>query len=165
MGNILALSLGQRQELGNGAVNTGYRIILAVTLVQMDIQTTTLYGNTLFQMNASNWGLGNVDTGSLDSITLFNKFLAEFVGKRRLWAELNSVPPNPLMAISRLFVQPALPPEDPVVEKVLTLLASGYFPLKGWWLQFKGNFRLDFGLFQQFENFIGGPADYRIKIK
>ena len=164
MGNILAIQLGPWQELGNGAIDTGYRIVLAVRNIQMDVQTTTLYGDTLFQMTASAWGIGQVDTGSLDSITLFNKFLAEFVGKPKTWAELNSVPPNPLVVTSKIFIQPIPPPDPPAATSVLRLLGSGYYPLKGWWLQFKGNFRLEFGLFQAYTNITGGPADYRIKV-
>jgi len=116
MGRILAVRLGERQELGNGAIDTGYRIILAVNVIQADVQTTTFYGDQLFQMTGSPWGAGTVDVGSLDSIALYRKFLSRFLMHPVMWAEFESVPPNPSLASSGIYLVPAQPTPFPTVE-------------------------------------------------
>ena len=158
MAYILAIQLGPWQDLGNGGIDTGYRPVLSVEGILSSIQTTTAYGNNLFQ-NASSF-----DIGSLNCITLFNKFLAQFTDKPRTWGELDAVPPNPFLYSSRVFVQAPPPPDPPVATSLLTLLGSGYDPMKGWWCRFKGNYGLEFGLFKDFPTITGGPADYGIKI-
>ena len=163
--SILAVRLGPWQELANGAIDTGTRCVLSVRIVHMEIQSTTFLGDTLFQMTASPWGQGVVDIGSLDSVTLFRNFLNQFKNKVRGWAQLDAAPPNPSLWTYGGSVINLPLPDPPVSEAPLMMIDCGYDTLKGWWIQFKGNFRINIHIFQDFPLINGGPPDYQIKVK
>ena len=165
LGWILAVQLGPWQELASGGIETGYQCILSVNTIVMDVQTTTFYGDALYQMTYSPWGQGQVDIGSLDNVNLWRRFLGQFKNKERTWAHLDNVPVNPSLYLYGNSVVNLPQPNPPVSEGPMKLLATDYSPLKGWWITFKGNFRLHIPVFQEFPNVKGGPADYQIKVK
>src|SRR5271157_1263286 len=163
VGTILAIKLGPHYDLGQGVAVTGWRVILSVTNIHADVQTTTFYGNSLYQPTGSPWGPGAADIGSLSEVTNFSNFLKPYVGKPRLWAELNQVPYNPSFYIDRTYV--LTPPEldPPTSVAPLVLLSSGQDQLRGFYTTFQGNIAT-IPLFRGVVKVTGGPADYRIKI-
>ena len=164
-GKVLAIKLGDWQEMSNGVVNTGYRVILSVSFVRMEVQTTTFFGQNLFQMTYSPWGAGMVDIGSLSSTTIFMNFLEPYRGKCRGWAQFVDPPYNAAYFLGRSYnlVPPA--PEPPESAGNMILDSVGYDALKGWWVKFKGNFRIAIPIFQDFPSVEDLTPDYRIRIR
>jgi hypothetical protein len=164
-GKVLALKLGEWEELANGVVNTGYRVMLSVQFIQMDVQTTTFYGYNLFQMTYSPWGVGQVDVGSLNSISLFMNFLGSYKGKRSEWAQFVDPPYNAAYYLGRSYNLVPPPPEPPESKGPMVLENASYDACKGWWIRFKGNFRIAIPIFQDFPNVKDLTPDFSIKIK
>ena len=164
-GAILAVQLGEWQELSDGVVDTGYRVILSTQRIQMNVQTTTFWGQQILMATGSPWGVGTVDTGSISVITQFTNFLGQFTDKRRGWGQFVNVPYNPSYYLARTYVIAVPEAEPPESAGPMILLASGYDPLKGWWVTFKGNFRLHIPIFQDFCPVENQTPDYSIKIR
>lgn len=163
-GNVLAIREGPWQDLGDGVVNTGYRCILCVQEIIMEVQETTFYGQNLFMANYSPWGAGQVDIGSLTAYSLFSNFLGQYVGKERDWAQFLDPPYNPSVYINRTYVMTPPEAQPPMSHGCMVLLGAAYSPLKGWWCRFRGNFRLAIPVFQGFQGVTDLTPDYGIKI-
>jgi len=163
-GNVLAIKLGERQELANGIVSTGYKCMLAVQTVLKEVQFTTFYGQSLFQMTYSPWGQGQVDVGALSNAQLFTQFLREFYNRRTFWGQLVEPPYDPSYYLSRSYtlIPPQLQP--PVAEGAMTLVDSGYLATKGWFLKFQGNFGLAIPVFRDWRAVVDATPDYRARI-
>ena len=164
-GNVLALQVGPWQDLGEGVVSTGYRSILSVQEIIMEVQETTFYGQNLFMANYSPWGAGQVDIGSLTAYTLFSNFLSPYVGRDTTWAQFLDPPYNPSFYIGRTYVLIPPPPEPPLSYGAMVLLGAAYSPLKGWWCRFRGNFRLSIPVFQGFRGVTDMTPNYGIRVK
>ena len=154
--NILAVRIGEQQDWSNGAVDTGLRAVLAVTFITTDIQTYTAYGNSLYMIH--------YDVGQLDVYDAFAFFCKQFYNQSREWSQLAAPPPNPLLQSSQIYLTPFAPPPDPLGVGMMTLLNSGYDPLKGFWLQFAGNFDLTCPLFSGFAGVQRNIPNYQIQI-
>ncbi len=137
--NILAVQTGEPQMVGS-AIDTGQRAILSVTSVVADVQTTTFYGNSLYLI----W----YNVGQLDCFQAFTFFCQQFYNKPMMWWQLAVPPPNPLLAASQIYLVPTPPPPDPIANGVMTLVDSGYDPMKNYYLTFLGNFDLEIPLFK-----------------
>lgn len=160
MSNILAVQIGPAQDMGTGQAggivkDTGQRAVLAVTFINADTQTTTFYGNSLYLI----W----YNVGQLDCIQAFTFFCKQFYNKNYVWWQLNAPPPNPLMASSQVYLIPQAPPPPPVASGNMTLLNSGYDPVRGYWLQFAGNFDLTIPLFKGFGGVNRNIPNYQIR--
>jgi hypothetical protein len=159
------LQVGPWQDLGEGVVSTGYRSILSVQEIIMEVQETTFYGQNLFMANYSPWGAGQVDIGSLTAYTLFSNFLSPYVGRDTTWAQFLDPPYNPSFYIGRTYVLIPPPPEPPLSHGAMVLLGAAYSPLKGWWCRFRGNFRLSIPVFQGFRGVTDMTPNYGIRVK
>lgn len=155
MSNILAVQVGPQQQMGNGVVDTGQRSILAVTFIEAYTQATKFYGNSLYLI----W----YDVGQLDSIQAFTFFCKQFYNKSFLWWQLAVPPPNPLMASSQIYLTPRPQPIPPIGSGMMTLLDSGYDPLRGYWLLFEGNYDLSIPVFKGYTGVNRNTPDYQIK--
>lgn len=158
MAHVLAIRLGPTVPMGiMGGVDTGFLAVLSVRTIRAELTTFRMYGDSLYSIGAA-------DTGSIDKITRWGLFLKQFKDKPCSWGQLSAVPPNPLLATSRIFYGPVAPPEPAIAEGLMTLTDSGYEPTKGWWIEFAGNFDLTSPLFRDFPSIIRNIPDYRIKI-
>jgi hypothetical protein len=152
--NILAIKVGPEQTMGS-TVDTGLRAVLAVTFINADIQSYTVYGNSLYMIH--------YDVGQLDCFQAFSFFCKQFYNQPKEWHQLAAPPPNPLMTSSQIYLIAQPPPPDPIAVGIMTLLDSGYDPLKGYWLQFAGNYDLTCPLFPQFSGVNRNIPNYQIR--
>lgn len=140
--NILAIKIGPQQIMGNGAVDTGYRAIIAVTRITAKLQTTVYFGNSLYMIHN--------EVGQLDAVQGYQFFLNQWLNRPMTWGQLAEVPPNPLVSTRRFMLAPPMPPLPPTSEGTMSLLSSGFDPLRGYWLEFAGNFFLTSTIFRNF---------------
>jgi hypothetical protein len=125
MGNILGIQLPQKPL-----------VVLKVEEIEQQVQNTVLWGQSLL-----------FSYTYIPQNLYFGKLLKEWSNKPMTWVELSQVP-GPLDFPADFTLIPQPPPVAPVASKTATLLAVGYDPLKGYWMQFAGNYNLYFGLFQ-----------------
>jgi hypothetical protein len=143
--NILAIRSARKENLPpnpyGATIRSGYRSILAVTRIVARTQTTLFFGRNLVEIsqNVSHWT-------PEDS---FKFFLQAATGHPDHWAEL-SVPPPPAYApVAYLGPQPPqMVNFKPVSSGDITLLRAGWNPFAGFWMEFQGNFWLNFPIFQ-----------------
>ena len=164
-GKVLALKLGPWQEFAGGIISTGYRVLLSVNQIVIDVQTTTFFGYNLFQMTYSPWGAGMVDVGSLNPTSLFMNFLAPYKGRLLTWAQFVDPPYNAAFYLGRTFNTIPPPPEQPESTGDMVLDEASYDTSKGWWIRFRGNFNIAIPIFHNFPNILDCTPDYRIKIR
>lgn len=133
----------------------GLAPVLSVQSLLPKVQSTVFYGNTLYMLD-NDVGIFNRQTG-------FVKFMDQFLNRSVPWAELTQIPYWP--GLRRLSAKPVAAQDPPVAMAPLIMLGAGYDPLKGYWLEFQGNFFLGFPLFQPADGtqyqvaFGGGPAN------
>lgn len=148
-GRILAVKLMEASEKfeidsagpqGNFANVIWYGLapVLLVEEIVPKVQSTIFQGPRLYMLQN--------DVGIFDQVTGWDKYMAQFLNKEVMWAELTQIPVWP--GLRRIFTQPQLPQDPPVAMSNLILLGAGYDPLKGYWVEFAGNFFLGFPLFQ-----------------
>jgi hypothetical protein len=151
-GKILGVKLmpeGERFEWDaeGGLAGTGSSIkwyglapVLRVNFIVPKVQTTLIYGHSLYMLHN--------DVSIFDNVTGWEKFMDQFVNKQKTWSELVDIPIWPHLVT--MAMQPTSTPniERPVAEAKLTLIGAGYHPLHQFWLEFQGNFFLGFPLFQ-----------------
>ena len=155
LANILAIRLGVEQDMGGGVIDTGIRSLLSVRYIRTETQTFTLFGSSLYLMGYS--------VGQLDPDIAFSLFCKPFCNTPREYYQLSVPPPNPLIGSSRIYLIPQAPPPLPVATGFLTMLATGYDPLRGFFIQFQGNFDLVSTLFVNFPSTDRVIPDYQIK--
>jgi len=153
--NILAVRIGPTEQLGMG-VDTGLRAVLAVNFIRADVQSYTCYGQSLYMIH--------YDVGQLTVQDSFAFFCRQFYNKSFEWDQLSAPPPNPLLQNSRVYLIPVPQAPPPVAIGMMTLLSSGYDPLKGFWLQFEGSFDLTCPLFKGFTGVNRNIPNYQIRI-
>lgn len=139
---ILAIRLGDERLLANGAVDTGLLPLLSVQRIVGKVQSTVFYGNSLYLMGH--------DVGILTPETAFTKFCMVRKGIPANWAQIATIPPNPVRHSIYLVPQP--PPEPPAAEGCMTVLNAGYDPNNGYFIEFAGNFWLHIPIFLDFGN-------------
>jgi|ERR1700739_1698 len=155
MENILAVQVGEEQDMGGGIIDTGQRAVLAVTFVNADTQTTTFFGNSLY--------LIHYDVGQLTTQDAFAFFCKQFYNRSMLWWQLAAPPPNPLLSTAHIYLVPQPLPPPPIGSGMMTLLCAGYNPLKGYWLKFQGNFDIDIPLFRGYTGVNRNTPNYQIR--
>ncbi len=133
MGRILAIEFKRNQQAPNN-----FLPILLVNSIVQKTQTTVLWGQSLL----------GATTANLGPVWYFQNLLAEWSNKPKLWAEMSQINPNINNFPSDYQLLPQLPPVQPIAVKTATLLATGVDPLRGYWMEFAGNYNLYFGLFQ-----------------
>lgn len=147
--NIFALQLSaaQPQEItppGFGGVqwDSGYRAVLAVTMVWAKIQTTVLFGNSLYLI----WN----NASQLDPQRAFQLFIRRY-SERPIAAVQLPYPPfaaTPAVYMRTNSMPNVQPPPVPTSSGMVTMLDGGFDPLRGYWIEFKGNYFLQFPLFK-----------------
>jgi hypothetical protein len=156
--NIFALRLSQPQPqqvtppgFGGVAFEDGYRAMLSVTMVWAKLQTTVLFGNSLYMI----W----YNIGTLSPQDGFRAFMKPWFGASIPAAQLSQPPfaatPALYMLQGRVNVSP---PAPPVATGNVTILDAGFDAFRGYWIEFAGNFFLTFPLFKNWPNVIrDGP--------
>jgi hypothetical protein len=155
MSNILAVKIGEEQTMAMGAVDTGLRALLSAEFIIADIQSYVIYGQSLYMIH--------YDVGQLNSQDSFSFFCKQFYNKAYEWHQLAVPPPNPLMQSSQIYLVAMPPPPPPIAIGIMTLLDSGYNPLKGYWLRFSGNYDLTCPLFKGFTGVTRNIPNYQIR--
>ncbi len=153
MANILALRMSHTRILNNPYLEeiSGHRCILAVTGIVAKLQTTVLFGNNLFSVA---YGTGASIQSNLDPQTVFGLFLNTYKNRPERWAQLAVIPPPPVPYPAYLLQQNPFPMRPPVSKGTLTLLNAGYDPMRGYWVEFAGNYFLGFPLFQDWAQWV-----------
>jgi hypothetical protein len=156
--NIFALQLSQPQPqqvtppgFGGVAFEDGYRAMLAVTTVWAKLQTTVLFGNSLYMI----W----YNIGTLSPQDGFKAFLRPYFGTSIPAAQLSQPPfaatPALYLLSGRVNVAP---PAPPTATGRVTILNAGFDAFRGYWIEFAGNYFLTFPLFKDWPNVIrDGP--------
>jgi hypothetical protein len=116
----------------------GLAPVLLVESIINKTQSTVFHGQRLYMLQ--------YDAGIFDQVTGWNKYMDQFLNKEVPWAELTQIPVWP--SLRRISAKPIAPQDPPVAMANLTLLDAGYDPLRGYFVEFAGNFFLGFPLFQ-----------------
>jgi hypothetical protein len=158
--NIFALQLSQPQPQeitppGFGGVpwDSGYRSVLQVTMIWAKVQTTVLFGNSLYLI----WN----NAGSLDPQRAFQLFVKSYAGHPVPAAQLPYPPfaATPAVYLRANSMANVPPPPTPTSTGKVTMLDAGFDPLRGYWIEFAGNYWLQFPLFKDWPNVVrDGPA-------
>src|SRR5271155_4543122 len=158
--NIFAIQLSQAQPqqvnpiYGQG-IHDGYRAILSVRMVWAKLQTTVLFGNSLYMI----W----YDIGQLSRQDGFRAFLKPYFGTSIPAGQLST---PPFAATPTLYMlrqsSGAIPPEaPPVATGNITMLNAGFDPFRGYWIEFAGNYFLGFPLFKNWPTVVRDTLNYK----
>jgi hypothetical protein len=163
--NIFAIRLSQPQpqevtppSFGGVQFEDGFRAILSVTTVVAKLQTTVLFGNSLYMI----W----YDIGPLSRQDGFKAFLRPYFGTPIPAGQLSQPPfaatPSLYMLVGRGNIAP---PAPPVAVGTVTMLDAGFDAFRGYWIEFANNYFLPppngFPLFQNWPNVIRDTANYK----
>jgi hypothetical protein len=157
--NIFALQLSQPQPqqvmpVSGIAWDQGLRAILSVRTVWAKLQTTVLFGDSLYMI----W----YDIGSLSRQDGFRAFIKPYFGTSVPAAQLDR---PPYAATPNLYyMYPGLPipaPAPPVATGRVTMLDAGFDPFRGYWIEFAGNYFLTFPLFKNWPNVIKDSPKFK----
>ena len=159
--SIFALRLSQPKPqqvtppgLGGVPFDDGYRAILSVRMVWAKLQTTILFGNSLYMI----W----YDIGSLSRQDGFRAFLKPYFGTAVPAGQLSTPPFASTPAVYLKSMTLPVPPEaPPTATGNVTMLNAGFDPFRGYWIEFAGNFFLGFPLFQNWPNVIRETSNYK----
>lgn len=158
-GNIFALQLrnpNPQDVLPISGIpwDSGLRSMLSVREIHAKLQTTVLFGDSLFMMS--------YDIGQLSKQDGFSAFLKNYYGKSIVAAELDKPPYAAVPALYNRFPGlPISPPDLPISIGPVTILSSGFDPLRGFWIEFAGNFFLTFPIFKDFPNVVRDTQNYK----
>jgi hypothetical protein len=153
---ILSLKMGKTTVINSPypEVLSGHRCILSVTSIVAKVQTTVLFGNDLFAVGR---------LSNLDEPTIFKNFLTSYANRSEEWAQLSQVPPPPiplnLAYLMSASINPIVAP--PVSRGKIVLLSAGFDALRGYWIEFAGNYFLEFPLFKDWPNVIRDGPNYK----
>lgn len=130
----------------------GMRTMLSVRRIVAKVQTTVLFGDSLYML----WN----GTGQMTPQDSFNFFLKGYFNRPETWAQFIRPPFAATPALYRMPIQ-VPPPPPPVAQGIITALSSGFDPLYGFWIEFLGNYFLTFPIFKDFPEVIRDGPDYR----
>jgi hypothetical protein len=151
-GTILALQLARPYvitTLSGVQEQIGYRPILSVQGIVAKVQTTVLFGNNLYVIGP---------TSSLSADTIFVNFVKAYSNRVETWVQLMEIPNPPIPYPSIQFQYRQISP--PAARGKITALNSGYDPLRGYWIEFLGNFFLEFPLFKDWPSVTRDGPNY-----
>jgi hypothetical protein len=160
--DIFALQLSQPQPqqitppgYGGVAFEDGYRAMLSVTMIWAKVQTTILFGNSLFMLS--------YDIGQFTAQDGFRLFIKPWFGASIPAAQLSQPPfaatPAYYLALQR--GSRVSPPAPPVATGNVTMLDAGFDPLRGYWIEFAGNYWLQFPLFKDWPNVVRDAPGFK----
>jgi hypothetical protein len=159
--NIFALQLSQPQPQeitppGYGGVpwDDGLRAVLSVRMVWAKLQTTVLFGDSLYMI----W----YDIGQLSRQDGFRAFIKPYFGTSVPAAQLSQPPFAATPALYTLVGRGQIaPPAPPVATGRVTMLDAGFDAFRGYWIEFAGNYFLTFPLFKNWPNVIRDTPNYK----
>ena len=138
---------------GGVAFEDGWRSMLSVTQIWAKLQTTVFFGDSLYMI----W----YNIGQLSPQDGFKAFLKQHFNRPIMAAQMNR---PPVAAAPRLYTLVGIsvpPPPTPISQGVVTILDCGFDPLRGYWIEFAGNYFLGFPIFPNFPGvFRDGPKSY-----
>lgn len=160
-GNILALKLGvsepgQVVPWNGNPIEDGWRTVMSVQSIWAKVQTTVLFGNSLYMI----W----YNIGQLDPQQGFKFFLSQYYNIPMNWAQFANLPPaaRPAQVYRGMGPTPNAPPFSPPVEMgPITMLNAGFDPLRGYWIEFAGNYFLSFPIFKDWPTVIRDGPNYK----
>src|SRR5271170_1703458 len=144
--NIFALQLSKPQPqevipVSGVPWDSGLRSILSVRMVWAKVQTTILFGDSLYMI----WN----DIGQLTRQDGFRMFLRAYFKHPIVGAQLSAPPFAATPALYALAQSLPVPlPPDPIAIAPVTMLNAGFDPFRGFWIEFAGNYYLTFPLFK-----------------
>lgn len=157
--NIFALQLSQPQPQqvtppGFGGVpwDDGLRAMLSVRQIWAKVQTTVLFGDSLFMI----W----YDIGQFTRQDGFQIFLKNYFNRPITAAQLDRPPYAATPAMYSRFL-PLPPPPTPIAKGAVTMLNAGFDPLRGYWIEFAGNYFLTFPLFKNWPNVVRDSLNFK----
>ena len=144
MGNILAIRLsvpepGQVLPWNGVPFEDGWRAVLSVNSILAKVQTTVLFGDSLYMI----W----YDIGSMSPQQGLAFFLKPYYNRSMVFAQLSQPPIAAIPGRYRILTQTP-PPPPPVAIGNATILSSGFDPLRGYWIEFAGNYFLTYPIFK-----------------
>jgi hypothetical protein len=159
--NIFALQLSQPQpqqitppSYGGVPFEDGLRAILSVTTIWAKVQTTILFGDSLFMLS--------YDIGTLSRQDGFKAFIKPYFGTSVPAAQLDRPPfaatPALYVLMNRVNVAP---PAPPIATGRVTMLDAGFDAFRGYWIEFAGNYFLTFPLFKDWPNVIRDGPNFK----
>lgn len=159
--NIFALQLSQPQNqqitppnFGGVPWDDGLRAMLSVRMILAKVQTTILFGDSLYMLSN--------DIGQFNKQDGFKMFLKQFFNHPITAAQLDRPPfaatPAAYMLVGRGHI---MPPAPPIAIDKVTMLNSGFDPLRGFWIEFAGNYFLHFPLFKNWPNVVRDGPDFK----
>lgn len=157
--NIFALQLSQPQPqevipVSGIPWDDGLRAVLSVTMIWAKLQTTVVFGNSLYMI----W----YDIGQLTRQDGFKAFLRPYFGTPMVGAQLSQPPFAATPGLySRISGLPIPPPPPPVAKGTVTMLSAGFDAFRGYWIEFAGNYFLTFPLFKDWPNVIKDTLNYK----
>ena len=129
----------------------GWRAVMAVTRILAKVQTTVIFGNSLYMI----W----YDIGTMNPQQGFVYFLKQYYNRPMIWGQLSQPPFAAIPGRYRTLV-PTPPPPPPIAQGNMTVLSSGFDSLYGYWVEFAGNFFLTSPIFKNFNNIIRDGSNY-----
>jgi uncharacterized membrane protein YgcG len=156
--NIFALQLGEPQPQQVIPVtgvpwDSGLRAILSVQTIVAKLQTTVLFGNSLYMIS--------YDVGQFSRADGYKYFLQKYFGKELTGVQLSA---PPFAATPYLYIMtglPVPPPPTPIATGTVKILNAGFDPFRGYWIEFHGNYYLHFPLFKNWPDVIRDTPNYK----
>ena len=157
--NIFALQLSKPQPqevipISGIPWDDGMRAVLSVRGVWAKLQTTILWGDSLYMI----W----YDIGQLTKKDGFKAFLKPYFGTPVPAGQLSQ---PPFAATPALYFRfpgiPIPPPVPPVALGTVTMLNAGFDAFRGYWIEFAGNYFLQFPLFKDWPNVTRDTLNYK----
>lgn len=158
-GSIFALRMSQAKPQEVTPItgipwDDGLRAMLDVRMVVAKLQTTVLFGNSLYMI----W----YDIGPLTRQDGFSAFLKPIYGRDIYAAELSQPPYAATPALYNMVSMGVPLPPPPVATGTVRILDSGFDPFRGYWIEFHGNYYLKyFPLFQDWPNVVNDTANFK----
>jgi hypothetical protein len=159
--NIFALQLSQPQPqqitppgFGGVAWDDGLRAVLSVRMIWAKVQTTILFGDSLYMLS--------YDIGPLTKQDGFKAFLKNWFNHPIIGAQLSQ---PPFAATPAVYLKanslPVAPPAPPVATGKIVMLNAGFDAFRGFWIEFAGNYFLTFPIFKNWPNVVRDGPNFK----
>ena len=157
--NIFALQLSQPQPqevipISGIPWDSGLRAMLSVNIIWAKVQTTILFGDSLYMIS--------YDIGQISKQDGFRMFMKPWFGASIPAAQLDRPPYAAVPALyNRYPGLPIPPPVAPIAVGNVTMLDAGFDAFRGYWIEFAGNYFLTFPLFKNWPNVIRDGPNFK----
>lgn len=159
--NVFAVQLSQAepqqitpQYAGGVAFEDGLRAMLSVTTIWAKLQTTVLFGDSLFMIGHN--------IGQLTPQDGFYLFLKQHFNRPIPAVQLNRPPFAATPQVYMRYNNGVIPPvPTPISKGIVTMLNAGFDPLRGYWIELAGNYFLTFPLFKNWPSIIRDTPNFK----